>query len=95
MKMKKNFLSFLVLLLVQLIVYSSFAQLDSIYEQGVYRTFIVHLPTGYNSNNQYPLVINLHGLNSSAAQQEAYSQFDIIADTENSYTSYFGIGIYH
>lgn len=60
----------------------TFAQLDSIFDQGVYRTFIVHTPTGYNPSNRYPLVINLHGLNSNAAQQAGYSQFDKVADTE-------------
>lgn len=59
-----------------------FAQLDSIFDQGVYRTFIVHRPAGYNPNNRYPLVINLHGLNSNAAQQAGYSQFDKVADAE-------------
>jgi len=56
------------------------AQLDSIFDQGTYRTFIVHLPTGYNANNQYPLVLNLHGLRANAKQQQTYSQFDDVAD---------------
>ncbi|NUO00380.1 MAG: T9SS type A sorting domain-containing protein [Saprospiraceae bacterium] len=59
------------------------AQLDSIVDMGVYRTFIVHTPAGYTPDNQYPLVINLHGLNSNAAAQQAYSQFDPVADAEN------------
>jgi polyhydroxybutyrate depolymerase len=58
-----------------------FAQPDSIFNQGVYRTFILHLPTGYNPVNKYPLVINLHGLNSDAAQQQNYSQFNSVANT--------------
>lgn len=62
---------------------TSFAQLDSIQDQNSWRSFIVHLPSGYSSNNQYPLVINLHGLNSNAAQQQNYSQFDLVADTAN------------
>ncbi|HJW31651.1 MAG TPA: hypothetical protein VJ508_20660, partial [Saprospiraceae bacterium] len=56
------------------------AQLDSILDQGVYRTFIVHLPAGYSPANQYPIVISLHGLNSNAAQEESYTQFDAVAD---------------
>ncbi len=59
---------------------SLYAQLDSIYDQGTYRTFIVHVPTGYNTNNQYPLVLNLHGLRANAKQQQTYSQFDNVAD---------------
>ena len=58
-----------------------FAQLDSIYDQGNYRTYIVHLPPNYTVAQQYPLVLNLHGLNSNAAQQQSYSQMDAIADT--------------
>jgi polyhydroxybutyrate depolymerase len=60
---------------------ATFAQLDSIYDQNAWRTFIVHLPTNYNASNQYPLVLNLHGYNSDAAQQQSYSQFDNVADT--------------
>jgi polyhydroxybutyrate depolymerase len=62
---------------------SAFSQLDSIFDQSIWRTFLVHLPINYNSNIQYPLVVNLHGLNSNAAQQQNYSLFDNVADTEN------------
>jgi len=72
------------ILMIQLIPsQSTFAQLFSILDQGIMRTYIVHLPSNYNPNNQYPLIINLHGLNSDAAQQESYSQFDIVADNNN------------
>ena len=57
-----------------------YAQVDSIYDQGTYRTFIVHLPTDYSAKNQYPLVLNLHGLRANAKQQQTYSQFDEVAD---------------
>ncbi len=57
-------------------------QIDSIYDQGVYRTFILHLPEGYNENIEYPVVLNLHGLGSNAFEQQLYSQFDAIADEE-------------
>lgn len=59
-----------------------FAQLDSIYDQSVHRTFIIHLPTGYSTNNQYPIVLNLHGLLSNATQQQSITQFDNIADSK-------------
>ena len=62
-------------------IQNSFSQLDSIYDQNVWRTFLIHLPAGYNAQNQYPLVLNLHGLNSDAAQQQIYTQFDQVADT--------------
>ena len=60
-----------------------FGQKDSIFEQGEYRNYILHLPKNYKPSTRYPLVLNLHGLNSNAAQQQAYSQFDKIADTAN------------
>jgi polyhydroxybutyrate depolymerase len=60
-----------------------FGQKDSIFDQGEYRNYIVHLPKNYKSSTRYPLILNLHGLNSNAAQQQAYSQFDKIADTAN------------
>jgi polyhydroxybutyrate depolymerase len=56
------------------------AQLDSIFDQGMYRTYIVHLPTGYSSARQYPLLIDMHGLGSTATAQQLYSRFDAQAD---------------
>lgn len=71
---------FKILSITLLFSQSLYAQLDSIYDQGTHRTFIVHLPTGYNINNEYPVVLNLHGLRANARQQQTYSQFDDIAD---------------
>lgn len=59
----------------------AFAQMDSIVSQSVWRTFKVHLPSNYDAKKQYPLVINLHGLNSNATQQELLSQFNNVANT--------------
>lgn len=56
------------------------AQLDSIFHQGVYRTFIKHVPTNFPTQT-FQLVLNLHGLNSNAVQQELYSQFNTVADS--------------
>lgn len=58
------------------------AQIDSIFDQGVYRTFITRLPAGYSAANEYPLVLNLHGRTSSAAEQQILTQFDGVADSE-------------
>lgn len=62
---------------------NSLAQYDSIMVQNEWRTFITHLPASYTSTKQYPIVVNLHGLNSNAAQQQSYSQFDAFADLKN------------
>lgn len=72
---------FSIFFLLMLLSTSSLAQLDSIFNQNVWRTFIVHTPTGYSSANQYPIVLNLHGYNSDASQEQLYTQFDGVADT--------------
>jgi polyhydroxybutyrate depolymerase len=59
------------------------AQKDSILVKGTWRTYIVHLPKNYVDNQSYPLVVNMHGLNSNAEQQQFYSQFDEVADTSD------------
>ncbi len=79
-----NFFNLLLLFFSQsLLSITLFAQSDSIFENNVWRSYIVHLPNNYNSNNQYPLVINIHGLNSNALQQQTYSQFNKVADNKN------------
>lgn len=82
-KIMKRFSRTLILAIQFILSNSVFAQQDSILDQSLWRTFIVHLPKNYNSNDQYPLVLNLHGLNSNAAQQQNYSQFDNVADMRN------------
>src|SRR5688572_24937459 len=62
------------------LTFSASAQVDSIYDQGTYRSFILHLPTGYNPNKDYPLVLNFHGLGSRAIEQLLYTQFNDVAD---------------
>lgn len=47
---------------------------------GTMRNCIVYLPQGYNTGQNYPLVFNLHGLTSNAAQQQLYSKMNTIAD---------------
>lgn len=66
---------------IVLLANSTDAQLDSIYHEEEYRTFIVHEPAGYSPSGQYPLVLNLHGLASSATFQQQYTQFDDVADS--------------
>lgn len=57
------------------------AQLDSIYDQGNFRTYRIHIPTGYSANKQYPIVLNLHGLKSNAILHQALTQFNTVADS--------------
>ena len=76
----RNFTSTLILSLLPFLLS---AQQDSILSQGGYRTFILHLPSGYTPANDYPIVINMHGLGSTAFEQQLYSQFDAIADDQD------------
>ncbi|MDQ3017216.1 MAG: hypothetical protein M3R25_10935, partial [Bacteroidota bacterium] len=62
---------------------SAIAQVDSIYDQGTYRTFITYIPEGYSPENEYPLVLNLHGLGSNAIEQYLYSQFHLVANAKD------------
>ena len=76
-------LRILVLLVIVLFSQGVVAQLDSIYSQNSWRTFIVHLPVGYNANNEYPLVLNLHGLGANANQQKNLTKFNDISDEKS------------
>lgn len=50
---------------------------------GITRTYNVYVPASYNGSTAVPLVFNLHGYTSNAAQQEFYGDFRPIADTAN------------
>ncbi len=64
-----------------LIILITQAQEFSFEYGGLLRTYLIHLPPDYNEDNDYPLVINMHGLGSNANEQQFYSQFDQVADT--------------
>ncbi|MBK6543117.1 MAG: hypothetical protein IPG10_17905 [Flavobacteriales bacterium] len=55
---------------------------DSLLIDGSYRTFRIHTPPGFSAAEHLPLVLNLHGLTSTGAQQEAYSEMNEVADAE-------------
>lgn len=44
------------------------------------RTFVVHLPQGYDSQQRYPVVILLHGLDQDAAEMARLTHFNEFAD---------------
>jgi polyhydroxybutyrate depolymerase len=48
----------------------------------------LHVPTGYRADRALPLVLNLHGTGSTAAQQEAASLFDRTADAHRFLVAY-------
>lgn len=59
--MKKVFLLFILLLLLSNLTFAQTNVYDSIYVGGRWRTFLTHLPTGYNPSVKYPLVLAFHG----------------------------------
>src|SRR5262245_60913419 len=48
---------------------------------GLTRSYLVHVPPGYTAANPVPLVIDYHGLSSTAAQQAAISGFRTLSNT--------------
>ena len=45
------------------------------------RTYLVHVPPSYTGATPVPLVIDYHGLSSTAAQQASISGFKVLSDT--------------
>ncbi len=50
---------------------------------GMARTFIVHIPTGFDPHRKTPVVIMLHGRGGSGARVENQTGWDYLADREN------------
>ena len=59
--MKKIFLQFILLISLSNWAFAQTNIYDSIFVGGRWRTFLTHLPTGYNTSNNYPLVLAFHG----------------------------------
>jgi polyhydroxybutyrate depolymerase len=55
---------------------------------GHSRIVIVHLPTGYSGKRPVPLILNMHGSGSDAAQQEAVSGMDATSDADGFIVAY-------
>jgi len=69
-------------LAILLLLFSSLpAQEYSFTYDGIERTYRVFVPEAYVPGEDHPMVINMHGLGSSAIEQQIYSGFDFIADT--------------
>jgi polyhydroxybutyrate depolymerase len=56
---------------------------DSFLVDGVYRNYILHVPTNYSTAQNYPLVLNLHGYTSNADQQLLYTQMNTTSDAND------------
>lgn len=80
---KWSFKNYLVLLMIMFASISSYAQYDSIPHDGIDRTYLLHLPNGYDGTSGIPLVIAMHGGFGNAYNIEYQSQLSTKADAEN------------
>lgn len=55
----------------------------SFVHDGIVRTYSYYVPAIYNSDQEVPLIIDLHGLGSDGATHAVRSNFQAIADTAN------------
>jgi polyhydroxybutyrate depolymerase len=80
--MKSLFLS-LVTLVFPILSMAQSTVNGSIVHNGLTRTYSVYLPAAYDGSTPVPVVFNLHGYTSNAAQQSIYGDFKPVADTAN------------
>ncbi|MDX1470717.1 MAG: PHB depolymerase family esterase, partial [Flavobacteriaceae bacterium] len=78
----------LALLITIGINYQSFGQAgvtstNKLEHDEIMREYILHIPTNYNEQETYPLLLNFHGYGSNATQHMQYSRFNDLADREN------------
>jgi polyhydroxybutyrate depolymerase len=80
--MLKNTSRLIILSICFLFAINVQAQYDSIVHDGLNRTYLLHLPQGYTSANEYPLIVAIHGGFGSATNLQNQSQLSIKADQE-------------
>ena len=71
----------LLLLLVNLCVYSQQTLNESIIHNNSQREYIIRIPSAYNINVPIPLVFCFHGYGSNASSIMSYTSFNFISDT--------------
>ncbi|HEY4526737.1 MAG TPA: PHB depolymerase family esterase [Candidatus Paceibacterota bacterium] len=55
---------------------------------GTERSYILHIPVGYNSSKRYPLMISYHGEGGSGLGQQQKTGFDAVADENGFFVTY-------
>lgn len=80
--MKKYFL-FIIFITILFTAQSQVTIVDSIFSDGIYRSYQLYVPAIYTGTTPRPLILNLHGYTSNANSQQLYSNFMPIADTAN------------
>ncbi len=56
---------------------------ETITLENVDRSYVVHLPTGYDDKRHYPVVILLHGMNQNSDDMERLTRFNALADKDS------------
>jgi polyhydroxybutyrate depolymerase len=56
---------------------------ETVTVDDVERTYLVHLPSGYDDKQHYPVVILLHAANQDAADMERLTRFNQLADKDS------------
>jgi polyhydroxybutyrate depolymerase len=86
--MKHIFTILLAMLFVSQTLSAQTTLSKSITHNSETRNYTVFLPSGYSAGMSLPMVINMHGYTSNAAQQMLYTNFNSIADTANAIVVY-------
>jgi polyhydroxybutyrate depolymerase len=55
----------------------------TITSDGMQRTYRLHIPKGYDSNHPTPLVLDIHGHDETALQEERYTLYSVLADQQH------------
>lgn len=81
--MKTKILLATILLSFSQMIQAQTTVLDTFNIGGYDRDYILYVPAIYDGSTAVPLVINLHGYGSNAAQQNFYGNFKDLADIDN------------
>ena len=57
-------------------------------KNGAQRSYLLHVPTGYQAGRDYPLVVVLHGAFSTAKEMEDWTGWSALADREGFIVAY-------
>jgi polyhydroxybutyrate depolymerase len=79
--MVKHLLTLLIILLIIKPISAQSNRYDSILVGSDWRTFLIHLPKGYNANHPYSVILGLHGGGGSALQFALSSELNSKADS--------------
>lgn len=82
-KLKKGIKTFTVWGILILAPFVSLGQYSSLFFDGLERTYLLHLPTGYTGEQELPIVIAMHGGGGSAENLQNQSKLSEKADAKN------------